>query len=188
VTDSPNERFIDADTMSGQISPIRRAVFSLGSNMGDRLANLQDGLNTLLEAPGIHSVAVSPVYETEPVGGPPQDAYLNAILIVDTDLSAHALLERALAVEAVYGRERNEHWGPRTLDIDIIVIGDRRADDADLQRPHPRAHERAFVLAPWLAIDPQAEIPGYGSIRDLLAEIGTEGVTAVEGMELKLPD
>lgn len=180
-------QFIDADTLSGQIAPIRRAVFSFGSNVGDRLANLQDGLNSLLEAPGIHAVSVSPVYETTPVGGPPQDDYLNAVLIVDTDLTARTILERALAVEAAYGRERNERWGPRVLDIDIIAIGDRRADDADLQLPHPRAAERAFVLAPWLAIDPDAEIPGQGLVRDLLAEVDTTGVTAVEGMELTLP-
>ena len=174
--------------MSGQLSPIRRAVFSLGSNVGDRLTNLQDAINSLLEAPGIAAVAVSPVYETEPVGGPPQDNYLNAVLIVDTDLSARTVLERALAVEAAYGRERGERWGPRTLDIDIIVLGDRRASDPDLELPHPRAHERAFVLAPWFAIEPEAEIPGVGTVRELLAQIGTDGVTAVEGMELKLPE
>lgn len=185
---APTGQFIDADTLSGQIRPIRRVVFSLGSNVGDRLANLQDGLSSLLEAPGIRPVAVSPVYETTPVGGPEQDDYYNAVLVVDTDLPARTVLERCLAVEAVYGRERDERWGPRTLDIDIIVLGDRRKDDADFQLPHPRAHERAFVLAPWLAVDPDAELAGRGSVRDLLAGLDTSGVTALADVELTLPE
>ncbi len=178
----------DADTMSGQIRPIRRVVFALGSNVGDRLSNLQDGIDSLLDAPGIHAVTVSPVYETEPVGGPEQDDFYNAVLIVDTDLPSRSLLERSLAVETAYGRERDELSGPRTLDIDIIVVGDRRMNDPDFTLPHPRAHERAFVLAPWLAVDPKAEIPGHGSVRSLLAAVGTRGVTALDGLELKLPE
>lgn len=183
---SPQQQF-DADTMTGQLRPIRRAVFSLGSNVGDRLANLQDGMTSLMDAPGIHAVAVSPVYETTPVGGPAQDNYYNAVLVVDSDLPARTLLERCLAVEAAYGRERDEPSGPRTLDIDILVIGDRQADDPDFTLPHPRAHERAFVLAPWLAVDPDAEIPDRGSVRTLLGSVDTSGVTALDGVELKLP-
>ena len=120
-------------------------------------------MDSLLEAPGIRPVAVSPVYQTTPVGGPEQDDYYNAVLVVDTDLPARTMLERCLAVEEAYGRERTKRWGPRTLDIDVVVIGDRRKDDPDFVLPHPRAHERAFVLAPWLAIDPEAEIPGRGA-------------------------
>lgn len=178
----------DADTMSGQIRPIRRAVFALGSNVGDRLGNLQDGIDSLLDAPGIRAVTVSPVYETEPVGGPEQDYFYNAVLVVDTDLPSRSLLERCLAVEAAYGRERDEPSGPRTLDIDIIVVGDRRSNDPDFTLPHPRAHQRAFVLAPWLAVDPQAELPGHGSVRSLLTAVGASGVTALDGLELKLPE
>jgi len=178
----------DADTLAGGMRPIRRAVFSLGSNVGDRLANLQDGMTSLLDAPGIHPVAVSAVYETSPVGGPEQDDFYNAVLIVDTDLRARTLLERAQAVENAYGRERDDPAGPRTLDVDIIVIGDRHADDSDFTLPHPRAHERAFVLAPWLTLDPDAEIPGRGTVHSLLGAVGTSGVTALDGVELKLPE
>ena len=188
MTEQTNQEFIDADTMSGQIRPIRRVVFSLGSNVGDREVNLQDGLDSLLEAPGIRPVAVSPVYQTAPVGGPDQDDYYNAVLVVDTDLPARTILERCLAVEEAYGRERTTRWGPRTLDIDVIVIGERRKDDPDFVLPHPRAHERAFVLAPWLAVDPDAEIPGRGPVRDLLAEIDTSSVTALADVELRLPE
>jgi 2-amino-4-hydroxy-6-hydroxymethyldihydropteridine diphosphokinase len=189
VTDQSNQEFIDADTMSGQIRPIRRVVFSLGSNVGDREVYLQDGLDSLLEAPAIRPVAVSPVYQTAPLGGSDnQDDYYNAVLVVDTDLPARTILERCLAVEEAYGRERSERWGPRTLDIDVIVIGDRRKDDADFVLPHPRAHERAFVLAPWLAIDPEAEIPGRGAVRDLLADLDTSSVTALADVELHLPE
>jgi len=189
VTQQSNQEFIDADTMSGQIRPIRRVVFSLGSNVGEREVNLQDGLDSLLEAPSIRPVAVSPVYQTAPVGGPDQDDYYNAVLVVDTDLPARTILERCLAVEEAYGRDRTTtRWGPRTLDIDVIVIGERRADDPDFVLPHPRAHERAFVLAPWLAIDPDAEIPGRGAVRDLLAEIDSSSVTALADVELQLPE
>lgn len=182
------QEFIDADTMSGQIRPIRRVVFSLGSNVGDREANLQDGLNSLVDAPGIRPVAVSPVYQTQPVGGPDQDDYYNAVLVVDTDLPARTVLERCLAVEEAYGRERTQRFGPRTLDIDVIVIGERRKDDPDFVLPHPRAYERAFVLAPWLAVDPDAEIPGRGAVRDLLAALDTSSVTALADVELRLPE
>lgn len=188
MTEQSSQQFIDADTLSGQIRAIRRVVFSLGSNLGDREVNLQDGIDSLLEAPGIRSVAVSPVYQTKPVGGPEQDDYYNAVLIVDTDLPARTVLERCLAVEEAYGRERTERWGPRVLDIDVVVIGDRRKDDPDFQLPHPRAHERAFVLAPWLAIDPEAEIPGRGPVRDLLADLDTSSVTALADVELHLPE
>ena len=185
---SAGAEFIDADTMSGQIRPIRRVVFSLGSNVGDREVNLQDGLSSLIDAPGIRPVAVSPVYQTRPVGGPDQDDYYNAVLVVDTDLPARTVLERCLAVEEAYGRERTQRSGPRTLDIDVIVIGERRKDDPDFVLPHPRAHERAFVLAPWLAIDPDAEIPGRGAVRDLLADLDPSSVTALADVELHLPE
>lgn len=188
MTQQSSPEFIDADTLSGQIRPIRRVVFAFGSNVGDRQRNLQDGLDSLLEAPGLRPVAVSPVYQTAPVGGPEQDDYYNAVLVVDTDLPARTVLERCLAVEDAYGRERIERWGPRVLDIDVIAVGDRRKDDADFQLPHPRAHERAFVLAPWLSIDPDAELPGQGKVRDLLAQLDTSGVTALADVELTLPE
>jgi len=148
-----------------------RVAIALGSNLGNRLENLQGGIDALFDAPGLGMVAVSPVYETAPVGGPPQPDYLNALLIATTTLPAHAVLERCHGVEAVFGRVRDEVWGPRTLDLDILVYGDVVSDGPELTLPHPRAHERAFVLAPWLDVDPDAEIPGWGRVSDLLAKV-----------------
>jgi 2-amino-4-hydroxy-6-hydroxymethyldihydropteridine diphosphokinase len=154
----------------------RRVVLALGSNLGDRLDTLQGAVDALFEAPGMRFVAVSPVYETNPVGGPPQPDYLNAVLIAETVLSPRTVLERAQGAEAAFHRTRDTTWGPRTLDVDIITFGDEIRDEADLVLPHPRAHERAFVLAPWHDIDSGAEIPGRGQVADLLAKAGTDGV------------
>ncbi|HEX9356291.1 MAG TPA: 2-amino-4-hydroxy-6-hydroxymethyldihydropteridine diphosphokinase, partial [Streptosporangiaceae bacterium] len=110
----------------------RRAVLALGSNLGDRLATLQGGVDALLGPPGLALVALSPVYETVPVGGPPQPEYLNAVVIADTALPAADLLRRCQAVEAAFGRVRQEVWGPRTLDVDVIVYGDVVSDDPEL--------------------------------------------------------
>lgn len=160
-----------------QPSPLpSRVVLALGSNAGERLDILQGAVDALFEAPGMDFVSVSPVYETDPVGGPPQPDYLNAVIIAETALSPRTLLERAQGVEAAFHRTREEVWGPRTLDVDIITFGEEVADEADLVLPHPRAHERAFVLAPWNDVDPAAEIPGRGRVADLLAKIGTTGV------------
>jgi 2-amino-4-hydroxy-6-hydroxymethyldihydropteridine diphosphokinase len=151
-------------------------VLALGSNLGDRLANLQQGVDALCAEPGLDDVSVSPVYETAPVGGPDQPDYLNAVLVAATSLPARAVLGRALAAEAALGRVRGERWGPRTLDVDVIVYGNQASADPELTLPHPRAHERAFVLAPWHDLAPAAEIPGRGRVADLLAAVGTAGV------------
>jgi 2-amino-4-hydroxy-6-hydroxymethyldihydropteridine diphosphokinase len=164
-----------------------RVTIALGSNLGNRLENLQGGLDTLFDAPGLALVAVSPVYETAPVGGPQQPDYLNAVLIATTTLPAHAVLERCHGVEAVFGRVRDETWGPRTLDLDIIVYGDVVSDDPELTLPHPRAHERAFVLAPWHDIDPDAEIPSWGQVSDLLAKIGSADIQRLDDVVLHPP-
>jgi dihydroneopterin aldolase/2-amino-4-hydroxy-6-hydroxymethyldihydropteridine diphosphokinase len=198
---SPPEPWPAAAARTGE--PVRRTVLALGSNLGDRLATLQGGVDALLGPSGLSSsapgssapgssapgssapgssapgssgpgssglalVALSPVYETVPVGGPPQPEYLNAVLIAETTLPATALLHRVQAVEAAFGRVRQEVWGPRTLDVDVIVYGDVVSDDPELTLPHPRARERAFVLAPWLDADPDAEIPGQGRVAELL--------------------
>jgi 2-amino-4-hydroxy-6-hydroxymethyldihydropteridine diphosphokinase len=183
-------------------APARRTVLALGSNLGDRLATLQGGVDALLGSPGPGSpgggspglalVALSPVYETVPVGGPPQPEYLNAVLIAETTLPASALLRRGQAVEAAFGRVRREVWGPRTLDVDVIVYGDVVSDDPELTLPHPRARERAFVLAPWLDADPDAEIPGQGRVAELLAAAvarngGQPGVRRLADVQLRLP-
>jgi 2-amino-4-hydroxy-6-hydroxymethyldihydropteridine diphosphokinase len=188
VTESPNPNIIDTDSLTGDMHPIRRGVISLGSNLGERRASLQGALDTLGDTPEVWVTAVSPVYETEPVDAPADSQpFLNVVVLLDTTLSAAVLLERALAVEAAYGRERtgtpNE---PRTLDVDLIVLGDRRADDADLKLPHPRAAERAFVLVPWLDLEPDAEIPGVGPVADLLEKTGREGVVLREDIELEV--
>src|SRR5262249_2376200 len=164
-----------------------RVTVALGSNLGNRLDNLQGGLDALFDAPGLALVAVSPVYPTAPVGGPQQPDYLNPGLIAAPTLPAHAILERCGGVEAVFGRVRDEVWGPRTLDLDIIVYGDVVSDDPELILPHPRAHERAFVLAPWHDIDPDAEIPGRGRVSDLLAKIGPADIRRLDDAVLHRP-
>jgi 2-amino-4-hydroxy-6-hydroxymethyldihydropteridine diphosphokinase len=165
----------------------RRTVIAMGSNIGDRLEYLQGGLDGLFDTPRIRFLAVSPVYETAPVGGPDQPDYLNAVVIAETFMPAQAVLERCLSLEDAYGRVRDERWGPRTLDLDLIVYGDEVSNSPGLTLPHPRAHERAFVLAPWHDADPQAQIPGCGPVADLLAALGTAGVARVEGAVLHPP-
>jgi 2-amino-4-hydroxy-6-hydroxymethyldihydropteridine diphosphokinase len=164
-----------------------RVVIALGSNLGDRLDNLQAGLDALFDSPGLSFVAVSPVFETTPAGGPPQPDYFNAVLIAETALPARAVLERCQGIEAAFGRTRTERWGPRTLDLDLIVYGDQVSDDPELTLPHPRAHARGFVLAPWLAADPDAQIPGRGRVGDLLAQAGLAGVRRLYGVVLHAP-
>jgi 2-amino-4-hydroxy-6-hydroxymethyldihydropteridine diphosphokinase len=160
----------------------------MGSNLGDRLDYLQGGLDGLFDTPRLVFVAVSPVYETVPVGGPEQPDYLNAVAIGETTLPAQAVLERCHSLEDAFARVRGgERWGPRTLDLDLIVYGDEMSESPGLALPHPRAHERAFVLAPWHDIDPDAELPGYGKVADLLKELGTTGVTRLDGTVLQPP-
>ncbi|HEY3735331.1 MAG TPA: 2-amino-4-hydroxy-6-hydroxymethyldihydropteridine diphosphokinase [Streptosporangiaceae bacterium] len=168
-------------------APPRRAVLAVGSNLGDRLDNLQGGIDALFDAPGFDFVAVSPVYQTVPVGGPDQPDYLNAVIIVDTVLPARTILHRAHGVEEAFARVREQRWGPRTLDLDLIVCGAEISNDPELTLPHPRAHERAFVLVPWHDIDPDAEIPGRGPVAELLSALDRDGVRRAAGSELQPP-
>jgi 2-amino-4-hydroxy-6-hydroxymethyldihydropteridine diphosphokinase len=187
MTESPNPNFVDTDTLTGEIHPIRRAVLSIGSNLGDRVYNLQGAVDALGDTPEVWLTGVSPVYETEPVGAPEgSDDFLNIVVTVDTTLSAPTLLDRALAIESAYGRERGEPNAPRTLDVDLIVVGDRRSDDDTLVLPHPRAADRAFVLVPWHDIESDAEIPGYGVVAELIEKVGRDGVTRRDDIELTL--
>lgn len=165
----------------------RRTVIAMGSNLGDRLDYLQGGLDGLFDTPRITFLAVSPVYQTAPVGGPEQPDYLNAVVIAETTMPARAVLERCLSLEDAYGRVRDERWGPRTLDLDLIIYGDEVSNSPGLTLPHPHAHERAFVLAPWHDADPEAQLPGHGPVADLLAALGTAGVARVEGAVLHPP-
>lgn len=167
----------------------QRAVISLGSNLGNRLETLQGAVDALEDTPGVRIKAVSPVYETDPWGVEPgsQPSYFNAVVVLKTTLPPSSLLERAHAVEDAFDRTRDERWGARTLDIDIVAYANVVDDDPRLTLPHPRAHERAFVLAPWYDVDPEAQVPGRGAVGELLAAIGQEGVAPRADLELHLP-
>jgi 2-amino-4-hydroxy-6-hydroxymethyldihydropteridine diphosphokinase len=162
-------------------------VLSLGSNLGDRLDNLQGAIDALFDAPGLDFVAISPVYETKPVGGPEQGDFLNVVIVADSRVQPESLLERVLNVEEAMARERRVRWGPRTLDIDIVTMGDMTSDDPDLLLPHPRAHERAFVLVPWRDIDPDAALPGQGRITDLLSAVADQELRRRDDLQLQPP-
>jgi 2-amino-4-hydroxy-6-hydroxymethyldihydropteridine diphosphokinase len=135
-----------------------RSYLGLGANLGDRLANLRQAVSLLHER-GARLLRSSRVYETEPVG-PPQPDYLNAVIEVETDLSPRGLLIACMAVERAMGRVRGERWGPRVIDADILTFGDAEVDQPDLQIPHPRMHERGFVMIPLLELDADPMLPG----------------------------
>lgn len=187
MTETPNPHIVDADTLTGEMRPIRRCVISIGSNLGDRLAKLQGAVDSLADTPDVAVTAVSSVYETEPVSAPDGSGpYLNAVVLLDTTLPAYVLLDRAQAIETAFGRERNGvPNSPRTLDVDLVVVGDRRADDDTLVLPHPRAHQRAFVLLPWAEVEPDAVLPGAGSVAELAVQVRTDGVVRRDDLELE---
>ncbi|WP_175408314.1 2-amino-4-hydroxy-6-hydroxymethyldihydropteridine diphosphokinase [Streptomyces sp. TRM64462] len=192
-TVQPVPAFVTAqvDAADTTLSNPKQAVLSLGGNLGNRLENLQGAIDALEDTPGVRVKAVSPVYETQPWGVDPgsQPSYLNAVIVVKTTLPPSSLLERAQAVEEAFDRVRTERWGARTIDVDIVTYADEVSDDPDLTLPHPRAHERAFVLRPWLDVEPDAQLPGSGQrVADLLAGVGQEGVVARGDLELRLPD
>ncbi|MET0235146.1 MAG: 2-amino-4-hydroxy-6-hydroxymethyldihydropteridine diphosphokinase [Kibdelosporangium sp.] len=156
------------------------AVLSIGSNLGDRLGHLQSVVD------GLPVLAVSPVYQTAPWGVTDQDDFLNAVLIVShEDIDAWGWLEHAHVLEAAAGRVRDVHWGPRSLDVDVITVAGVTSADPKLVLPHPHAHERAFVLVPWLAVQPDAELPGHGRVADLAAALGDQGVRRREDLKLE---
>ncbi|EHN72099.1 2-amino-4-hydroxy-6-hydroxymethyldihydropteridine diphosphokinase [Streptomyces coelicoflavus] len=178
------------DAADTTLSNPKRAVIALGANLGNRLETLQGAIDALEDTPGVRVKGVSPVYETEPWGVAPdsQPSYFNAVVIVKTTLPPDSLLERAHAVEEAFHRVRDERWGPRTLDVDIVAYAEVVSDDPRLTLPHPRAHERAFVLAPWLDVDPEAALPGRGSVADLLGAVTRDGVAPRADLELRLPE
>jgi 2-amino-4-hydroxy-6-hydroxymethyldihydropteridine diphosphokinase len=162
-----------------------RAVLSLGANLGDRAAALRAAF-TALAAEGL--VARSVLYETPPWGPVEQPPYLNAIAIVRGPRDPAGWLALAHELEQAAGRTREVRWGPRSLDVDVVTVTDDdgapvRSDDAELTLPHPRAHERAFVLVPWLTLDPTASLPGHGRIADLVAALPREDVESVKRWE-----
>ena len=139
----------------------------MGSNVGDRHAHLRAGLEVV--ASHVAVLRVSPFYETAPVGGVAQNDFLNLVAVVDTS-DAETAFAAAQAAEEARGRLRSVRWGPRTLDVDVIDVDGQMRDDPRLTLPHPRAHERAFVLRPWLDVDPDALVVGRGPVWMLLAE------------------
>jgi 2-amino-4-hydroxy-6-hydroxymethyldihydropteridine diphosphokinase len=162
-----------------------RAVLSLGANLGDRAAALRAAL-VALKDDGL--VARSTLYETPPWGPVEQPAYLNAIAVVRGDRDAAGWLARAHELEQAAGRTREVRWGARTLDVDVVTVtGDDGtpvlSDDPELTLPHPRAHERAFVLVPWLTLEPTAVLPGHGRVADLVAALPPGDVAAVKRWE-----
>jgi 2-amino-4-hydroxy-6-hydroxymethyldihydropteridine diphosphokinase len=155
------------------VTPTARCLVALGSNLGDRLANLQAGLREIADADGVDVVAVSPIYETAPVGGPDgQGPYLNAALAADVAIDAESLLGMLHRIEEGRERSRDVYWGPRTLDLDLLVHGNLVVDTPTLQVPHPRMHERRFVMVPVCDIAPDLVHPTLGrTMRDLLADL-----------------
>lgn len=151
-------------------------VLALGSNLGDSAATLQGAVDALAVTDGIRIHAVSAVFETDPVGGPEQDVYLNAVVVGETELAPLDLLAATQQVEQIFHRVRDVRWGPRTLDVDILAMGDLILDTERLTLPHPRAHKRGFVLVPWADVDPDGMVPGQGAVIDLLEQVTAEGV------------
>ena len=146
-----------------------RAVVALGSNLGDRESYIQSALKEL--ATFLTIERVSTLIETEPVGGPLQGDYLNAVVLGECELEAEELLKKLMEIEKNLGRVREEINGPRTIDLDIISMGDLVIQSENLSLPHPRAHLRRFVLEPWLEVDPEAQLVGRGSVKELLRSI-----------------
>ena len=161
-------------------------VVALGANLGDVQETLEEAVHAVADLEGVRVDTVSPLVETDPVGGPEQPAYLNAVLLAHTRLAPHRLLAALHRIEAAHGRTRETRWGARTLDLDLIQYGDPDAgtdvvsDDPELLLPHPRAAERAFVLTPWLRADPDARLrvapDGVADVARLLAATDADGV------------
>ncbi|MFT4297432.1 MAG: 2-amino-4-hydroxy-6-hydroxymethyldihydropteridine diphosphokinase [Micropruina sp.] len=176
----------DFDTLSGMV-PIRPVVFSIGSNLGDRLGYLQGAVEALSATPELTIVDVSSVYETAPVGPVlDQPDFLNIVVLADSTMASLVLLERAQAIEESFRRTREVPGGARTLDVDLITVGDRVKDTPALTLPHPRAHQRAFVLVPWLEIDPAARLPRLGPVAELLDAVDASGVRRRDELTIDL--
>ena len=160
-------------------SPVRAAL-GLGSNLGDRLAQLSAAIDSLRREPGIESLLVSSFFETAPVGGPDQGEFINAVAVFDTTLTPTQLLALARRCEEGAGRVRVERWGPRTLDVDVLAYDDVVVATRELTLPHPRAVERAFVLVPWAEIDPTFVVNGR-SVEEWASAVDDAGVRPMAG-------
>jgi len=156
---------------------VSRAVIALGANLGDARAALSGAVEALRARDGVEILAESSVYVTAPIGGVEQPDYLNAVVVVETDFAPFALLAVLHEIENAWHRTREVRWGPRTLDLDLIDFEGVVSDDPVLTLPHPRAHERAFVLVPWLEVDPGAHLTGFGPVAALIPGLGDQGIT-----------
>jgi 2-amino-4-hydroxy-6-hydroxymethyldihydropteridine diphosphokinase len=152
---------------------VTRAYIGLGSNLGDREATLRAAVDELGATPGVDVVVVSTLVDTEPVGYLDQPRFLNGVAVLETSLGARGLLGALLAIEARFGRDRAAvpAQGPRTLDLDLLLYGDAEIDEEGLRIPHPRLHERAFVLGPLQEVAPGLEVPGMGAVEAILARL-----------------
>jgi 2-amino-4-hydroxy-6-hydroxymethyldihydropteridine diphosphokinase len=150
---------------------VTRAYVGLGSNLGRREETLREAVGILGRAPDVDVVGVSELRETEPVGPIAQPMFLNGVVALETTLSARELLELLLDVERSLGRIREERWGPRVVDLDLLLYGDDVVDEPGIEVPHPRLHERRFALEPLAELDPDLELPGHGRVSDLLAAL-----------------
>ena len=146
-----------------------KAVIALGANIGNPQEQMDIAVALLQES--LEITAISSFYKTAPVGGPEQPDYLNAVVLAESELSATDLLALLHGIEKVLGRERIEHWGPRTMDLDLIQYGTLLSSADELLLPHPRAHERRFVLQPWAEIEPDAILLTHGKVSDLLEQL-----------------
>ena len=162
------------------------AYLSIGSNLGDRFEFLQNAVLKICSNSQISKVKVSSVYETTPVGGPQQDDFLNVVVEVETKLMPAELLDFAHQLENEADRVRTEHWGPRTLDVDILDYQNEVLNTPELTLPHPRIGERAFVVVPWFEIAPKVEISGIGKLKDLFERIDRSGVQLNRDMKLQV--
>lgn len=156
----------------------------LGSNLGDRRELLRGAVDRIRVLGTV--VGMSSLYETDPIGGPDQDSFLNAVVVLDTDLTARAFLDELLSIERDLGRIRRERWGPRSIDLDLLVFGTETIDEPGLTVPHPRLTERRFVLEPLLEAFPSVEIPGVPDLRAALAAVGDQEVVRLEAAGVKM--
>jgi 2-amino-4-hydroxy-6-hydroxymethyldihydropteridine diphosphokinase len=157
------------------------AYVGLGSNLAEPRKQIEAALKNLADLPRTRLIAHSRLYSTEPWGRSDQPSFVNAVAAIDTQLSARDLLEALLAIERGVGRQRDgERWGPRILDLDILIYGDVRIDEPALHVPHPRLQERAFALVPLAEIAPELDIPGVGRVSDQLLRIDASTCTALE--------
>jgi 2-amino-4-hydroxy-6-hydroxymethyldihydropteridine diphosphokinase len=154
---------------------VTRAYVGLGANLGDRSAMLRAALEQLAAEPGVSLVAVSSVRETDPVGPVDQPRFLNAAAALDTELSPRELLDRLLGIERRLGRMREgPRFGPRTIDLDLLLYGEERLDEPSLELPHPRLHERLFALEPLFELDPSLVVPGHGALSEIIAGLQSD--------------